>query len=1784
MVFLCVLPDGGRMRRLFHAGERLPLVRFSRWRVLNVLGLFLLGNLGPIRAQEGIRVFDLVVCKGVSVEANGSLYRLSDGYSVVSLKAEGDGAELKDEQFLVPDKTTKYEILYEGPSGQDLAEATVVVRQPPVLEIVFENEAQIASDGFVCSGTKPEFAVVRNDYGDDVYWTVSYQEGAVKGNTFAFTADRSCWVTAQAANGTCPVADTSIRINVADKPEPGSVKVDWNTHWKGRFCAGCGFSPSLESLLTVHPGEMDTVAYAKSFWEWEEGGNGEKILSVGKASFRTRVRYVVDRVNRCGSVSVGFDTIIDLLLDEVVDCTPSYPERFSVKPCEDRAFVLTNPDLSGQEILPDPLLTLFPAMSDLHLEGPDHVKESAKGRETYTWRLRLENYDRPVDLPALNLAGESRLKCPYSSASELKVPFSATIPLLLDTSYLNVRYDYCPDNPGELEISVPSDKGRILSVEFTSPSGVDGILVKEEAESLPYKWIYRTKDPVKASNADLVSPLRISVSYEINTGTCRFTQTEERTYEIRPREDCQMRFQLVVQKDSTCMGMEQRLVLDGNRTDIVVDSIRLERKGIFSIRPGTFSSEGNVGTFRFYPYYSGAPELAVCKDSITATAFYRMVGSDKEMVWTRDFELTVSSCLPQIQEYIEGDNAGCPSCPSCPGTRAYFRIFFPNSTTDTLRSRIDWHPEPYTPMVELWGRRDKLSPIWDWNRKTNRWEYKFYTYYYGDTHLGLSVSYNEGDSVFKLEDMAIEENDRPKQWFRVEPVCALRVEPERDSCCRGDWIGVDIFSGNPYDTLQRLEWASSAMPWIHPDSRDPVLQVWTDPEHSVLRRGFRVRLKADGKGIYPFIVYSKVRDSLLVRADSVRLSVLEKARIFLSDTLYACRGSEIRLRENIDSSIVRSIVAPSDPGQWVMKVESPVSYFYASAAMRYECAAGNLVKDTLTVVADADVYLAYKADLSYCPGTVFGLKVSTNGRLDWYRQKKYPQGGYGGKELIAQSLSMEDTVFQLLGKDTLLYTVEARTACPDRGYASTAFSVFPLPVPELEIIDHSACAPDSLVLEARFDGSLVQSGPVWYVNGIPTGQTRWPSCDSMTAVCQIQGTNSCQASDTLVMYSYPTPEVTIPGLSPGGTLCVRRNSPFHVEAEGDTENRYAWYLKGSGKDGIGNGKELTWSTSVDTVLYLVTENGRMKCLAVDSIYVRLFGLPHPSPDTVVCMGDAFRFGMPEQDGVSYRWYDPSGTFLCPCREIGFSDFSVADTGYYPVEIRRRECADTQLIRFSLYPVARLNFVQDGGFCEGSSLFLQLETGLESNQEQSGTYRWTGPSGNVLGEGTGLLSYGKDSISLSDTGIYRVDAFLEHCPYRDSIRVRVDMHADPSFTLPEFCCEGDSLWIVAEDQGEGATYFWYNGFRVFGSFRQPFLPIDSVVKEDSRNLFLVVARGACSDTAYGYLDVRERPHAVLSQEGGREENGFFYACEGTGLRLFSGTPNPVDRYFWNGPSLSGENLPDGPVWLLDSLSLDHSGRYALEVEYRGCRSGKDTLYLEIRPMPVLHLSDTFLCTGRELVLDLFAPQYPETRYYWKELSYYGSRIGLSSSGQYSVEAELDGCFREDTFLISERPVPDWYFPQDTSFCERDTLLLQGPEGADLYVWQDGSVLDFLIVREEGLYTLEVVDSGCSARKSVWVEADFCSPIFFASAFTPNGDGINDVFGPITSAEKSQVTYALYIFNIWGENVFFSTDPDEVWDGTFKGKPCPAGIYQYRCKAVTKEDGRDVSRKGTVSLIR
>ncbi len=139
-----------------------------------------------------------------------------------------------------------------------------------------------------------------------------------------------------------------------------------------------------------------------------------------------------------------------------------------------------------------------------------------------------------------------------------------------------------------------------------------------------------------------------------------------------------------------------------------------------------------------------------------------------------------------------------------------------------------------------------------------------------------------------------------------------------------------------------------------------------------------------------------------------------------------------------------------------------------------------------------------------------------------------------------------------------------------------------------------------------------------------------------------------------------------------------------------------------------------------------------------------------------------------------------------------------------------------------------------------------------------------------------------------------------------------------------------------------------------------------------------------------------------------------------------------------------------------------------------------------------------------------------------------------------------------------------------------------EGILVDHWDYGITMDFnnvysdeIIVRVFGYDTV----SKCITDTATFIlKFKECSDVFIPTAFTPNGDGTNDVF--YIRGNVNLIVFKIY--NRWGQNIFTSRDINDGWDGTFMGEPAPMEVYVYF--AIVEERGEMKRYKGNITLIR
>jgi gliding motility-associated-like protein len=189
----------------------------------------------------------------------------------------------------------------------------------------------------------------------------------------------------------------------------------------------------------------------------------------------------------------------------------------------------------------------------------------------------------------------------------------------------------------------------------------------------------------------------------------------------------------------------------------------------------------------------------------------------------------------------------------------------------------------------------------------------------------------------------------------------------------------------------------------------------------------------------------------------------------------------------------------------------------------------------------------------------------------------------------------------------------------------------------------------------------------------------------------------------------------------------------------------------------------------------------------------------------------------------------------------------------------------------------------------------------------------------------------------------------------------------------------------------------------------------------------------------------------------------------------------------------------------------------------------------------------------------------------------------SAGTYQVTSILDGCGTSGKITVAYITTPATTNWRDTTLCVSEQLILDAACPSSSYLWQDGKTQPEYTVSAPGTYEVTVKNSCGITVDSIKVGYENCACKFYMpDAFTPNGDGKNDIFKPSYKCLFSQ--YRLRVFNRFGQNIFASQDAGTGWDGTFNGLRQPPGTYIWEIVYFDTVTDRLVKKNGTVVLVR
>ncbi len=262
---------------------------------------------------------------------------------------------------------------------------------------------------------------------------------------------------------------------------------------------------------------------------------------------------------------------------------------------------------------------------------------------------------------------------------------------------------------------------------------------------------------------------------------------------------------------------------------------------------------------------------------------------------------------------------------------------------------------------------------------------------------------------------------------------------------------------------------------------------------------------------------------------------------------------------------------------------------------------------------------------------------------------------------------------------------------------------------------------------------------------------------------------------------------------------------------------------------------------------------------------------------------------------------------------------------------------------------------------------------------------------------------------------------------------------------------------------------------------------------------------------------------------------------------------------------------------------------------GC-SDTGTVTITVNPLPSVNAGlDDILCYGDQMNL---TAQGTGVSYQWEPPSAIVSDPNLADivikpnvSTVFTVTAtDANGCQNSDAVSITVIPAPAVSADYDTSILKGDIANLFGSGSGSIsdWMWEPGAYNSQNIdvsPEQTTMYYLTVTDSnGCQSMDSVLVTVLIEGQVFIPNAFTPNNDSHNDELYVLNNGPV-QLNY-FRIYNRWGQLVFEGTEVGQGfgWDGTFKNKEQPAGVYTWVISITSIVDGTVSTDSGNITLIR
>lgn len=791
----------------------------------------------------------------------------------------------------------------------------------------------------------------------------------------------------------------------------------------------------------------------------------------------------------------------------------------------------------------------------------------------------------------------------------------------------------------------------------------------------------------------------------------------------------------------------------------------------------------------------------------------------------------------------------------------------------------------------------------------------------------------------------------------------------------------------------------------------------------------------------------------------------------------------------------------------------------------------------------------------YCAGATISLSTPAIGTYTWT--------GPAGFTSSIQNPTIPASTAGMTGIYNVTVSVGSCTAT-----ATTSVTVNALPTPTAGS-NSPICEGVTLNLTGSTASTYTWTGPNSFNSSIQNPSI--PSASiaaSGTYTLQVIDGNNCTNTITTVVVVNSNPIIVVNN----PTVCL--NQTINLTSNGGTG--YAW----SGPLGFVSAVQnpnIANATLGMTGAYTVTVTTAQGCTNTAVANVNVFPVPSPTivTNSPVCVGGVLTLN--GSGGATYAWAGPNG-FIDLNQNTSINPVTILANGTYTLLASAGTCTALTTMSVTINPLPTPNIVSNSPVCVGTDINLTGTGGT--------SFAWAGPNGFVSATQNPTIT----SAVVLNTGTYTlVVTDANNCVNFTTANVIVN--AQPIVSASgSTVCENATANLSASG---GVTYSW-SGPGGYSSGSQNPQIINVPFAAAGQYTVLITDINTCTNTAVTSIIVNPAPVANISGNN---------PCLNDNINL-SATGGLT--YSWSGPSGYSSNIQNPTI---SPSTFNNSGNYIVTVtDANGCIAiANINVTVNPLPIPTITSGPNKGCAPLCVQFTVNSTPSPSTAVW--TLGNGSSSNGLNAetcyniAGIYTITAGItdqNGCSGVATYTaeVYPKPIADFNHAPIKPILniDPDVTFTDASHGANIVSWnwyfmntaQYTSNLQnpIFVYTEPGTYAVALVvksDKGCydTIVRPLTVGDDF--GIYVPNAFTPNADGLNEIFQP---KGFGIVKYNLKIFDRWGELIFETSTFEEGWDGKYHGrgdKIVQNGVYTWLIEC-TSVFGKAHELKGHVTLIK